>query len=68
MDKTLTPLPTWIKKTNKGYFIPLSMTPLQCSLCNYCWYPKINADGSITLPVACASTACRTGAWRKIRK
>jgi len=71
MDKKLTPLPDWIVKdqsVRSGYKIKKSLKPLQCTNCYTTWYPRIKGDGEIILPQACANPACRTKAYRKVRK
>ena len=67
VKKELTPLPKWIKWTqSKGHHVTLE--PLKCTNCETEWYPRINGDGGINLPSACANNNCRTAAYRKVRK
>ncbi len=61
------PLPSWIQSRGKKYYVPKSMSPLQCTNCMIEWYPRIKQDGEIILPGTCPNSHCRTKAYRKKR-
>ncbi len=58
-------LPDWIVYDSKKKEYRVTLDPVTCQRCGYTWYPRVKTDGSIEIPVACASTDCRSKIWWK---